>query len=154
MGCLELMGRGRIDPTADPATLSGHTFDMRGAEYGHEGDLCTFQVMLERHGLNNDAALVEMGRIIRDADVLEALSEVADPYAERLLEGVSFLSARVRLKLDAEFPRFTQHLLEIAYPHYLAPTPAMGFPLRGGPTNPRVTSPVRGGPRAPDPSPR
>jgi len=52
-------------------------------------------------------------------------TEVADPYAERLLEGVSFLSARVRLKLDAEFPRFTQHLLEIAYPHYLAPTPAM-----------------------------
>jgi type VI secretion system protein ImpG len=52
-------------------------------------------------------------------------TEVADPYAERLLEGLSFLSARIRLKLDAEFPRFTQHLLEIAYPHYLAPTPAM-----------------------------
>jgi type VI secretion system protein ImpG len=52
-------------------------------------------------------------------------TEVADPYTERLLEGVSFLSARIRLKLDAEFPRFTQHLLEIAYPHYLAPTPAM-----------------------------
>src|SRR5438552_16742947 len=52
-------------------------------------------------------------------------TEVADPYAERLLEGVSFLSARVRLKLDAEFPRFTQHLLEIASPHNLAPTPAM-----------------------------
>jgi type VI secretion system protein ImpG len=52
-------------------------------------------------------------------------TEVADPYTERLLEGLSFLSARVRLKLDAEFPRFTQHLLQIAYPHYLAPTPAM-----------------------------
>src|SRR5499426_2486372 len=54
-------------------------------------------------------------------------TEVADPYAERLLEGFSFLAARVRLKLDAEFPRFTQHLLEIAYPHYLAPTPAMAI---------------------------
>ena len=39
-------------------------------------------------------------------------TEVADPYVERLLEGFSFLAARVRLKLDAEFPRFTQHLLE------------------------------------------
>ena len=47
--------------------------------------------------------------------------EVADPYVERLLEGAAFLAARVQLKLDAEFPRFTQALLEIVYPHYLAP---------------------------------
>jgi len=51
--------------------------------------------------------------------------EVADPYVERLLEGVGFLAARVQLKLDAEFPRFTQALLEIVLPHYLAPTPSM-----------------------------
>lgn len=48
-----------------------------------------------------------------------------DPYVERLLEGMSFLSARVQLKLDAEFPRFTQNLLEVVYPHYLGPTPSM-----------------------------
>jgi hypothetical protein len=58
-----------VDPSTDPASLDGHTFDMRGAEYGHEGERCTFQVMLERHGLCGNAALVEMGRIIRDADV-------------------------------------------------------------------------------------
>jgi type VI secretion system protein ImpG len=51
--------------------------------------------------------------------------EVDDPYVERLLEGVGFLAARVQLKLQAEFPRFTQALLEIVYPHYLAPTPSM-----------------------------
>ncbi|MBE0618103.1 MAG: type VI secretion system baseplate subunit TssF [Proteobacteria bacterium] len=51
--------------------------------------------------------------------------ECADPYVERLLEGFAFLTARVQLKLDAEFPRFTQHLLESVYPHYLAPTPSM-----------------------------
>ena len=51
--------------------------------------------------------------------------EVADPYVERLLEGVAFLAGRVQLKLDAEFPRFTQRLLEIVYPNYLAQTPAM-----------------------------
>jgi len=50
---------------------------------------------------------------------------VVDPYVERLLEGVAFLAARVQLKLDAEFPRFTQSLLEMVHPHYLAPTPAM-----------------------------
>ncbi len=51
--------------------------------------------------------------------------EVTDPYVERLLEGVGFLAARVQLKLEAEFPRFTQRLLEIVYPNYLAPTPSM-----------------------------
>jgi len=58
-----------VEPTVDLMTVDGHTFDMRGAEYAHAGQHCTFQVMLERHGLDNDPALVEMGRIIRDADV-------------------------------------------------------------------------------------
>jgi type VI secretion system protein ImpG len=49
----------------------------------------------------------------------------ADPFVERLLEGVAFLTARVHLKLDAEFPRFTQSMLETVYPHYLCPTPSM-----------------------------
>jgi type VI secretion system protein ImpG len=52
-------------------------------------------------------------------------TEVADPYVERLLEGFAFLAARVQLKIDAEHPRFTQHLLELVYPHYLAPMPSM-----------------------------
>ncbi len=51
--------------------------------------------------------------------------DCADPYVERLLEGFAFLAARVQLKVDAEFPRFTQHMLEMVYPHYLAPTPSM-----------------------------
>jgi len=53
--------------------------------------------------------------------------EVADPYVERLLEGFSFLTARVQLKMDAEFPRFTQRLLSMVYPAYLAPRPATGI---------------------------
>lgn len=54
-------------------------------------------------------------------------TECADPYVERLLEGFAFLAARVHLKLDAEFPRFTQHLLDIVYPHYLCPMPSMAI---------------------------
>jgi type VI secretion system protein ImpG len=50
---------------------------------------------------------------------------VTDPYVERLIEATAFLSARVSLKLDSEFPRFTDHLLDVVYPNYLAPTPSM-----------------------------
>lgn len=55
----------------------------------------------------------------------EAKEICPDPYVERLLEGFAFLAARVHLKLDAEFPRFTQSLLETVYPHYLSPIPSM-----------------------------
>jgi type VI secretion system protein ImpG len=51
--------------------------------------------------------------------------ECTDPYVERLLEGFAFLAARVQLKIDAEYPRFTQGLMSILTPHLLAPTPSM-----------------------------
>jgi type VI secretion system protein ImpG len=48
-----------------------------------------------------------------------------DPYIERLLEGSAFLAARVQLKLDAEFPRLSHRLLDMVYPGFNAPLPAM-----------------------------
>jgi type VI secretion system protein ImpG len=62
------------------------------------------------------------GRLALDRDAKEGCP---DPYVERLLEGFAWLAARVHLKLDAEFPRFTQALLETVYPHYLSPVPSM-----------------------------
>ena len=53
--------------------------------------------------------------------------ECADPYVERLLEGFSFLAARVRMRIDAQFPRFTHHLAEMIYPGLLGPTPSMAI---------------------------
>jgi len=49
--------------------------------------------------------------------------DVSDPYVERLLEGFSFLSARIHMKMDAEFPRFSQRLLEVVFPNYLRRRP-------------------------------
>jgi type VI secretion system protein ImpG len=68
--------------------------------------------------------------------------ECADPHVERLLEGFAFMAARVHMKLDAEFPRFTQQLMELVYPHYLAPTPSMAV-VQFAP-NPREGSLARG----------
>lgn len=49
---------------------------------------------------------------------------VDDPHVARLLDGVAFLAARVHHRLDDEFPELTDALLEILYPHYLAPVPS------------------------------
>lgn len=53
-------------------------------------------------------------------------SESVDPHVERLLQGVAFLNARMRRKLDDDFPEFAESLLNVIYPHYIRPIPSMG----------------------------
>ncbi|MEM8985875.1 MAG: type VI secretion system baseplate subunit TssF [Pseudomonadota bacterium] len=48
----------------------------------------------------------------------------ADPDVERLMEGVAFLTGRLREKLDDELPELTHELLQILWPHYLRPSPS------------------------------
>lgn len=48
-----------------------------------------------------------------------------DPHVERLIEAAAFLSARVHLKIDDEFPEITEALLTVLYPHYIRPIPSM-----------------------------
>lgn len=47
-----------------------------------------------------------------------------DPDVERILEGVAFLSAQIRQKIDDDFPEFAQGLLKQIFPHYLRPVPS------------------------------
>ncbi len=103
--------------------------------------------------LRSEAA--EFGREFPDRAARLALDEnrVEDPYVERLLEGVAFLSARVRLKLEKQYPEFTQQLLEVLFPGWLAPSPSAcilqmqpdptGSELASGPVYPRGSC-VRG----------
>lgn len=50
-----------------------------------------------------------------------------DPHVERLIEAFALLTARVQNKLDDEFPELTDALLNVLYPHYLAPVPSMAI---------------------------
>jgi type VI secretion system protein ImpG len=58
------------------------------------------------------------GRLRVSADTVD------DPHVERLLDGVAYLAARVHHRLDDEFPELTDALLDVLYPHYLAPVPS------------------------------
>ena len=59
---------------------------------------------------------------------LRMTGEVADdPHVERLIQSFAYSAARVRQKLDDEFPELTDGLLETLYPHYLAPIPSMSI---------------------------
>ncbi|HEX7174318.1 MAG TPA: type VI secretion system baseplate subunit TssF [Pyrinomonadaceae bacterium] len=50
-----------------------------------------------------------------------------DPHVERMIEAFAFLAARVHLKIDDEFPEITESLLNVLYPHYLAPIPSLSI---------------------------
>ena len=58
-------------------------------------------------------------RLVMEPDKCE------DPHVERILEAFAFLTARVHLKIDDEFPEITEALLNILHPHYLRPIPSM-----------------------------
>lgn len=50
---------------------------------------------------------------------------VEDPHVSRLLEGVAFLTAQIRQRLDGHFPELTDILMGSLYPDYQAPIPSM-----------------------------
>ena len=52
---------------------------------------------------------------------------IEDPHVERLVEAFAYLTARIRHKLDDEFPELSASMLDILYPHYQAPIPSMSI---------------------------
>ena len=52
---------------------------------------------------------------------------VEDPHVERIVEAFAYLNARIRHKLDDDFPEITDALLGVLYPHYQAPIPSMAI---------------------------
>jgi type VI secretion system protein ImpG len=70
----------------------------------------------------------EMGREFAGAHPTTAhflANPGSDPDVERLLEGVAFLTGRIRQKLDDEFPELAHSMMSLLCPHYLRPLPAM-----------------------------
>ena len=53
--------------------------------------------------------------------------KVEDPHVERIIEAFAFLSGRISLKLADELPEITESLINLLYPHYLAPIPSMAI---------------------------
>ncbi|MEO3389448.1 type VI secretion system baseplate subunit TssF [Mesorhizobium sp. CAU 1741] len=61
------------------------------------------------------------GRLRLSEDAIE------DPHVGRLIEAFAYLTARVRQKLDDDFPELTDALLSILYPHFERPIPSMSI---------------------------
>jgi len=49
---------------------------------------------------------------------------IEDPHVSRLIDSFALLTARLRLKIEDEFPEICQSMLQALYPQYLAPVPS------------------------------
>ncbi|MES0873689.1 chromate resistance protein ChrB domain-containing protein [Sinimarinibacterium thermocellulolyticum] len=85
-----------IDPAAkllfvdrDAPVVNGQLrYDMDDGDYTHQGDRCTFEVLLDRFGLD-DPALQLLGRIIHDLDLKDGkFREEETPGVSVLLKGI------------------------------------------------------------------
>ena len=65
----------------------GHSFDAKGATYTHrrtgDGELCTFEVLIDEHNLGSDPALARLAKIVHAADISGDLD--TDPIGPGLL---------------------------------------------------------------------
>jgi type VI secretion system protein ImpG len=65
---------------------------------------------------------------------------VEDPHIGRLIESVAFMNARLRHKLDDEFPEISDAILMTVYPHLIQPVPS--FFVAGIAPSPELDKPV------------
>src|SRR5215218_9826013 len=78
-------GSENLDDTAIP-------FDMRGVEFGHHGDDCTFETLLRRHDLMNPV-LWRIAAIVHEADLEDDRFDAPEaPGLDAVLRGLSMLN--------------------------------------------------------------
>lgn len=79
----------------------------------------------EELGLFGSYAREFRDRYPKPAGELHIAGEVyEDPSVARLIQSVALMSARIRKRLDDDYPKFTESLLESLYPHFLRPLPS------------------------------
>jgi hypothetical protein len=98
-----------IDPEARFKFVRGHAykpradevrFDMFEAEFTHEGDLCTFEVLVRRFR-RDDPALRHLAEIVHDIDLKDSkFSRPEAPGLEHLLSGIAMRHADDVARID------------------------------------------------------
>ncbi len=79
----------------------------------------------EELGLFGQFAREFRARYPKPASELHVAGETwEDPGVARLIQSVALLSARIQKRLDDDYPKFTEALLDSLYPHYLRPLPS------------------------------
>jgi hypothetical protein len=83
-------------------------YDMPGVRFGHGEGQCSFECIVEHHGLTKDPALVELGRIVHAADIPKDDAVSPEGAGLRAIAlGFSLLhGAKDHKKLELETPLY------------------------------------------------
>lgn len=90
-----------LDPHAEFVFVEGHAaptgdaipFDMHGVEWGHRGNRCTFETIVELHQVD-DPVVRQIARIIHGADITPDADETLEsPGVDLLFRGLRLVSA-------------------------------------------------------------
>ncbi len=91
------------DRVMEVAEREGATpFDVKGVELGHHGPECSFDAIVKKYGLEKDAALVLLARIVNGADTDNSLWNQAESAGlKAIAEGFRGLGFRDDHELNA-----------------------------------------------------
>ena len=81
------------------------SFDAEGARYGHRGNKCTFEVLLDEYGLVEDPALERLALMVHGADIpgdIGIVPEAAGLWA--FAEGLRLMEEDDHRKLELAGP--------------------------------------------------
>jgi hypothetical protein len=95
-----------VDP-GDAATEAGELrFDMAGGDFSHEGERCTFEILLLRAGVE-DPALVPIAEIVHDIDLKDGKYGRPDvPGVRQLIDGIVAAHESDEERLERGFALF------------------------------------------------
>ena len=93
------------DQVLDVAEQDGaHSYDAPGARYTHRDGLCSFEVLIEEHRID-DPAVHLLARIVHGADVSEDRDATRQsPGLQAVAEGFHYLYTDDHAQLEAELP--------------------------------------------------
>ncbi|MBI5101413.1 MAG: chromate resistance protein [Nitrospirae bacterium] len=98
------------DNNEDAAGGNAIVFDMRGGDFTHTGDLCTFEVLVRSFGLK-DKALKKIAEIVHDLDMKDNKYNTAEAKGlEDILTGI-----RMTTHTDAEALKKGMTVFEMLY---------------------------------------
>ena len=82
-------------------------FDMFEGEFTHEGDLCTFEVLVKRYGHEHDHSLDAIAQIVHDLDLKdEKYNRAETAGVETILRGIASGETDDNARIDKAMPVF------------------------------------------------
>ena len=96
-----------VDPASYRHSPGELRFDMYEGEYGHEGERCTFETLLARFGLEEDAALRRIGEVVHDLDCKESrFGHPEGAGVSAMVQGIAAAHERDEDRMQAGLPLF------------------------------------------------